>query len=107
VIFFGLVVGLGLQNKISMLWFAGGACLLVWLVLHDTRLDYRVLIAGALLPEVVGVYAHSVLVSVVVLFAVMLVRTACGHRTDTLIPWWWWVTASHSASATAACLVTV
>lgn len=61
-----------------ILWFAGGACLLVWLVLHDTRLDYRVLIAGALLPEVAGVYAHSVLVAVVVLFAVVLVTP--GNR---------------------------
>jgi hypothetical protein len=63
-----------------ILWFAGGACLLVWLVLHDVRLDYRVLIAGALLPEVAGVYAHSVLVAVDVLFAVVLVTRGGRDR---------------------------
>ena len=63
-----------------ILWFAGGACLLVWLVLHDPRLDYRVLVVGALLPEVAGVYAHSVLVAVVVLFAVVLVTRGARDR---------------------------
>jgi hypothetical protein len=63
-----------------ILWFAGGACLLVWLVLHDPRLDYRVLIAGALLPEIAGVHAHSVLVAVVVLFAVVLVTRGARER---------------------------
>ena len=38
--------------------------------------------------------------------AVMAVRTACGHNTDTLMPSRPWVMASHSARATAACLVT-
>lgn len=63
-----------------ILWFAGGACLLVWLVLHDPRLDYRVLVAGALLPEVAGVYSHPVLVAVVVLFAVVLVTRGARDR---------------------------
>ena len=31
--------------------------------------------------------------------------TACGHSTETRMPWWWWVIASHSASETAAALV--
>ena len=40
------------------------------------------------------------------LLATMLVCTAWGHSTETLMPWWPWVIAIHSASATAACLVT-
>jgi hypothetical protein len=40
------------------------------------------------------------------LLASRLVRTACGHRTETRIPWWWWLTDSHSARPTAACFVT-
>jgi hypothetical protein len=63
-----------------ILWFAGGACLLVWLVLRDPRLDYRVLIGGALLPEVVGVHAHSVVVSVVVLLGVVAVTVGDRSR---------------------------
>jgi hypothetical protein len=63
-----------------LFWFAGGACLLVWVLLHDPGLDYRVLIGGALLPEVLGVYAHSVLVAVAVLFVVMLVTRGAGAR---------------------------
>ena len=55
-----------------ILWFAGGACLLVWLVLRDPGLDYRVLIGGALLPELVGVHAHSVVAAVALLLAVMV-----------------------------------
>ncbi len=38
--------------------------------------------------------------------AVIAVRTACGASTDTLIPLSPNVIASHSASASAACLVT-
>lgn len=63
-----------------ILWFAGGACLLVWLVLRDTRLDYRVLMAGALLPDVVGVHAHSVLVPVGLLLVVMVATTGDRAR---------------------------
>ena len=63
-----------------ILWFAGGACLLVWFVLRDPRLDYRVLVAGALLPEVVGVHAHSVVVPVMVLLAVVVVTVGDRAR---------------------------
>lgn len=61
-----------------ILWFAGGACLAVWLVFSDPRIDYRLVVAGAFLPDVVdGVLGgarvlHSLLASVVVLFGVML-----------------------------------
>jgi hypothetical protein len=63
-----------------ILWFAGGACLLVWLVLHDPRLDYRVLVGGALLPELLGVRAHSVLVPVVLMVAVMAMTAGDRDR---------------------------
>lgn len=36
-----------------LLWFAGGALAIVWSVFRDPRLDHRLLIAGALLPDVV------------------------------------------------------
>ena len=39
------------------------------------------------------------------LLTMMFVATACGHSTDTRMPWWWCVTASHSARETAAALV--
>lgn len=63
-----------------ILWFAGGACLLAWFVLRDPRLDYRVLVAGALLPEVAGVHAHAVVVPVVVLLAVVAVTVGDRSR---------------------------
>lgn len=34
------------------LWFAGGAVLLVWLVFRSPAVDYRLVVAGALLPLV-------------------------------------------------------
>lgn len=60
------------------LWFAGLAFLLVWQVFRDTAIDYRLVIAGALLPDVVDVWfggarvLHSLLFSVVLLTVVML-----------------------------------
>lgn len=36
-----------------MLWFAGGAVAVVWNVFRDTAMDYRLLVGGALLPEIV------------------------------------------------------
>jgi hypothetical protein len=69
-----------------ILWFAGGACLLVWVILRDPRLDYRVLVAGALLPEVAGVHAHSVLVSVAALFAVMALTRGATRRRWLALP---------------------
>ena len=58
-------------------WFVGTALVAVWLVFHDPRFDYRCLIAGVLLPDVVdGPFGgarvmHSVLGSVGLLVLVM------------------------------------
>lgn len=61
-----------------LLWFVGTAWLAVWFVFRDERFDYRLLAAGALLPDVVDIVTggawvmHSITASVVVLTAVML-----------------------------------
>ena len=61
-----------------LLWFAGMAFVLVWTVFKDTAIDYRLVMAGALLPDVVDVWfggarvLHSLTFSVVLLVAVML-----------------------------------
>ena len=60
-----------------MLWFAGTSLLAVWLVFRDPALDHRLVVAGALLPDVIdGVTGgpwvlHSVFGSVVLLALVM------------------------------------
>ena len=60
-----------------LLWFAGLSFVLVWTIFRDTALDYRLVMAGALLPDVVDVVTggagplHSLTVSVALLFAVM------------------------------------
>jgi membrane-bound metal-dependent hydrolase YbcI (DUF457 family) len=67
-----------------LLWFAGASLALTWAVFHDPALDHRVLIAGALLPDVVDAplggarIAHTVLFSAILLVAVMLATR--GHR---------------------------
>jgi len=60
------------------LWFVGMAFLASWLVFRDPALDHRLIVVGALLPDVVdgptgraGV-AHSLLASAVLLCAVVL-----------------------------------
>ena len=61
-----------------VLWFAGTAVLTVWLVFRDPNFDYRLVIVGALLPDLVdavfggSAVAHSVLGSVVLLGVVMV-----------------------------------
>ena len=61
-----------------LLWFAGMAFLLVWTVFKDTAIDYRLVMVGALMPDVVDVWfggarvLHSLAFSVVFLVAVML-----------------------------------
>lgn len=60
-----------------ILWFAGLAFLLVWQVFRDPAVDYRLVMAGALLPDVVDApfggarVAHTLLLSVVLLVGVM------------------------------------
>lgn len=59
-------------------WFLGTAAVAVWFVFRDDRFDYRVLFLGALLPDLIdiptgGVWImHSIITSVVVLMAVMV-----------------------------------
>ena len=61
-----------------ILWFAGMSVVIAWTVFHDPAFDYRLLVLGALLPDVVDVwfggarYLHTFLVAAVVLGAVML-----------------------------------
>ena len=67
-----------------LLWFAGLSVALVWSVFRDPRLDYRLVVVGALLPDVVdGVFGgarvmHSVLASIALLVVVMVSTT--GRR---------------------------
>jgi hypothetical protein len=61
-----------------LLWFAGMSFLAVWLVFRDPAIDHRLVIAGALLPDLVDAptggrwFAHTLLASVVLLAAVMV-----------------------------------
>ena len=61
-----------------LLWFAGMAFVCVWAVFKDPAIDHRLVIAGALLPDVIDVWtggrwvAHTVLFSIALLTAVML-----------------------------------
>jgi membrane-bound metal-dependent hydrolase YbcI (DUF457 family) len=66
-----------------ILWPAGMAVLVVWLVFGDPAIDYRLVVAGALLPDVVdgplggARFLHALLFSVALLVTVML---ATRHR---------------------------
>lgn len=61
-----------------LLWFAGLSLVLVWQVFRDPALDYRLVVAGALLPDAVDIflggprYLHTLAFSVVLLAAVMV-----------------------------------
>lgn len=61
-----------------LLWFAGLAFLIVWTVFKDTAIDYRLVMAGAVLPDLVdGLLGgprvlHTLIFSVVLLVGVML-----------------------------------
>lgn len=61
-----------------LLWFAGASFLAVWLVFRDPAIDHRLVMAGAVLPDVVdGITGgpwvlHSVVGSIVLLTVVML-----------------------------------
>ena len=67
-----------------LLWFAGASVVLAWAVFHDPAIDHRVLIAGALLPDVVDAplggarIAHTLSFSAGLLVVVMLATR--GHR---------------------------
>jgi hypothetical protein len=58
------------------LWFIGGSVALVWVVFHSTRLDYRLLALGAVLPSLESVgghdwFGHTLVAAIVVLVVVM------------------------------------
>ena len=61
-----------------LLWFAGFAVVAVWLVFRDPAIDLRLVVLGALLPDVIDApfggprLLHSVVGCVLVLTAVML-----------------------------------
>jgi hypothetical protein len=61
-----------------LLWFAGVSFVLVWTVFKDTAIDYRLVMAGALLPDLVDVafggarVLHTLVWSVGFLVVVML-----------------------------------
>jgi hypothetical protein len=62
-----------------LFWFLGTALVTVWYVFTDPRFDYRLLLVGALLPDLIDVpggqarWAHSLTVAVGMLAVVMLV----------------------------------
>jgi hypothetical protein len=66
-----------------VLWPAGLALVLVWLIFRDPAIDYRLVVAGALLPDLLDApfggarVMHTLLASVVLLVGVML---ATRHR---------------------------
>ena len=61
-----------------ILWFAGGAVVCTWLVFHDPAFDYRLVVLGVLLPDLIDGPAggarvlHSVAAGAAVLAAVMV-----------------------------------
>jgi hypothetical protein len=61
-----------------LLWFAGGAVLIVWLVFRSPAIDYRLVVVGALLPLVELPFGsprvlHSLTGAAVALGAVMVI----------------------------------
>jgi hypothetical protein len=67
-----------------LLWFVGTAVVAVWFVFRDPRFDYRLLVVGALLPDVVDLpfgqarAAHSLTVAVGTMVVVM--ASTAGRR---------------------------
>ena len=69
-----------------VLWFVFGAIFGVWNVFQSPGLDFRLVAAGALLPELIDLpfraqaYAHTLLSAVLVLVITMLATTGRGRR---------------------------
>ncbi len=67
-----------------IIWFAGMSLVLMWIVFRDPAIDHRLVVVGALLPDVVDgpvghlAIGHTLLFSVVLLFAIM--GATVGHR---------------------------
>jgi membrane-bound metal-dependent hydrolase YbcI (DUF457 family) len=61
-----------------LLWFVGMSAVLVWAVFRDPAIDYRLVVAGSVLPDAVDALSgrafllHTLLFSVVLLVTVML-----------------------------------
>ena len=74
-----------------ILWPVGVALGLVWLVFRDPAFDYRMVVVGALLPDLVDApfggarWAHTLLGAVVVLTAVMLATRGRRHVRRSLL----------------------
>ncbi len=72
-------------------WPAGVALGLVWLVFRDPAFDYRMVVVGAVLPDLVDApfggarLAHTLLGAVVVLTVVMLATRGRRHRRRSLL----------------------
>jgi len=66
------------------LWFIGGSIALVWVVFHSTRLDYRLIALGAVLPGLEAVTGHDgILHTLVAPIAVLVVVMAATRRRRT------------------------
>ena len=69
-----------------LLWFVFGAIFGVWNVFQSPGLDFRLIAAGALLPELIDIpfgaqaYAHTLLAATLVLVATMLATAGQGRR---------------------------
>jgi hypothetical protein len=69
-----------------LLWFVFGAIFGVWNVFQSPGLDFRLIAAGALLPELIDIpfgaqaYAHTLLAATLVLIATMLATVGRGRR---------------------------
>jgi hypothetical protein len=73
-----------------LLWFVGTAVITVWYVFRDPRFDYRLLIVGALLPELDALaggmrWMHSLVFSVALLVVVMAVSVGRRSRRKLLL----------------------
>lgn len=75
-----------------LLWFLGAAVLAVWYVFRDPGFDYRLLLVGAVAPDLVDVWfggarvMHSLVASVALLAIVMLATTGRKPVRRLLLP---------------------
>jgi LexA-binding, inner membrane-associated putative hydrolase len=73
------------------LWFIGMAFLASWLVFRDPALDHRLIVVGALLPDVIDAptgragVAHSLFASAVLLAVVVLATRGRRHLRRSLV----------------------
>jgi hypothetical protein len=71
------------------LWFIGGSVALVWVVFHSTRLDYRLLALGAVLPSLEVTGGHDwILHTLAAPIAVLAVVMAATRKRRTLRRRW-------------------